>query len=283
MKKETYLILAILVLCVLDVQAQNYNKIMGKAVKKAIGIDLKGYKVFSYPTNNFGLITSYENSAIDDNFLCDMWNCIGVSDPAEGTNNWLDLNNFAGVGQGGSINLSESKKKKVAVKVILPKIYDVVGVNGGFDKNRTTNINITIGTAYLRKLRRDPIIEYINSLDNTKSIKRAYDNGSLVLAVADCVIEDLSVTVKVDDSTAIGLDTKLGITGSSLASKVFQDATLSVKVEKITNGTYSFRVSHPVIFARLLKKQPSAGTLGANEDFSDWSIVPSINDPSEPN
>jgi hypothetical protein len=209
-----------------------------------------------------------------------MWNCIGVSSPSTGTNNWMKLNDYAGIGEGGTINLTENKKKKVAINVLLPKVYDVVGVTGGFNKNTTTNININIGKAYLRKLRRDPIVEYINTLDASKSMKKVYDKGSLVLAVADCVIEDLSVTVSVDNNTSTELDTKLGITGTSVAAKVFQDASLSIKLEKNTNGTYTFKVSHPVIFARLFRKQPAAGSLGTQDDFSDWPIVSSSIDPT---
>lgn len=281
MKKRTSTI--ILIICTIfctESFAQNYNKIMGKSIKKAIGFDLEGYQIFSYPTDNFGLITSYENSVTDTNFLCDMWNCIGVNDANSKSANWLTLNNFAGVGGGGTIELSQRKKTKVAVEAVLPKIYDVVGVTGGFKKERTTEINITIGKAYLRKLRRDEITNYINNLDNTKSVKKAYNNGNLVLVVADCVIENMSVSVKVDQETAADLDAKLGISGTTIAAKVFQDLSLSVKVEKSSSGTYSFKVTHPVIFARLTKKQPGAGSLGAGDDFSDWPMIVSTLDKS---
>lgn len=281
MKKTLSIAIALLCTCFSSTSfAQNYNKIMGKAIKSAIGSDLKGYQIFSYPTDNFGLITSYENSVSDANFLCDMWNCIGVNDANSGSADWLRLNNFAGVGGGGTIELSQKKKTKVAVEVILPKIYDVVGVTGGFKRERTTEINITIGKAYLRKLRRDIISEYINNLDNSKSVKKAYNNGNLVLVVADCVIENITVSVKVDQETAASLDAKLGVTGTTVAAKVFQDASLSVSVEKSSSGTYTFKVSHPVIFARLTKKQPGAGSLGAGDNFSDWSTVVSTLDKS---
>ncbi|NWL03616.1 hypothetical protein DM790_22585 [Flavobacterium collinsii] len=254
---------------------------MGKAVKKAIGSDLKGYQIFSYPTDNFGLITSYENSVSDLNFLCDMWNCIGVNDETVDSENWLKLNNFAGVGGGGTITLSEKNKTKVAVDVILPKIYDVVGLTAGFKKDQTKEINITIGKAFLRKLRREPIIDYINSLNSDKSLKKAFDNGNLVIVVADCVIESITVSVKVDQVIGGNIDAKLGITGTNVASKIFQDAQLSVNVEKNSSGTYTFKVLHPVIFARLAKKQPSGGSLSSDEYFNDWESVGYNSDPSK--
>lgn len=275
MKKTIYLASAFfLTLCTNNLSfAQNYNKIMGKSIKKAIGDDLKGYKVFSYPTDNFGLITSYENSLSEDNFLCDMLNCVGFNDPNGA--NWLNLNDFAAVGGGGAISLKEKKKSKFAIEVLMPKIYDVVGINAGFEKEKETEITLNIGKAYIRKLRRDKIVDYINSLDNSKSIKRAFINGSLVLVVADCVIDNMSVTVKVNQKISTKLDAELGITGSTVAAKVFQDTSLSVQFEKKSEGVYTFTISHPVIFARLIKKQPGAGYLGNEDNFESWSKVDS--------
>lgn len=264
------------------INAQNYNRIMTKAIKKAIGTDLKEYQTFSYPTDNFGLITSYQNSATDANFLCDMWNCIGInSSNIIDKTNWLSLNNFAAVGGGGSIELSNKDKSKIAIEVVLPKIYNVIGITGEFKKEKNTEITISIGKAYLRKLRRDEIIKYINNLDNSKSIKQNYINGSLVLIVADCVIEDMAVKVKVNQNMASNIDAKIGVSGTSTGAKIFQDSSLSVGVEKLSDGVYNFSISHPVIFARLAKKQPSAGALGENQDFSDWKTVKPIIDESK--
>ncbi|MDI1322577.1 MAG: hypothetical protein PSV36_07485 [Algoriphagus sp.] len=281
MKKLCILVTCLLLLNWHEVSSQNYNKIMGKSVKKAIGTDLRGYQIFSYPTDNYGLITSFENSVLDANFICDTWNCIGINDPDKVNLNWLNINDFAAVGGGGTIELSEKKKSKVAVEAILPKIYNTVGVTGGFENDRKKEIVVTIGRAYLRKLRRSEILEYINSLENTKPIKQAFNNGTLVLVVGDCVIEDMSVTVKVDQETSIDLDAKLEISGSSVAQKVFKDASLSVGVEKISSGVYKFEVSHPIIFARLTKKQPAAGLLSDSEDFLDWELIKPLTDESK--
>lgn len=277
MKTKIILSTALILISYINVSAQSYNKIMSKAIKKAIGSDLKGYQVFSYPTDNFGLITSYEFGVSDVNFLCDMWNCIGFKNPPSEKSEWLSLNNFAAIGSGGSIELSETKQQKVALNVILPKIYDIVGVDGGLSAEKTTDITITIGKAYLRKLRRDEIVNYINNSGDSSSIKKAYNNGNLVLIIGDCIIEDLTVTVKVDNATAAKLDSKIG---NSATSAVFKDVSLTVNVEKNVTGSYTFKVEHPIIYARLAKKQPSAGTLGVDEEFNDWGSFKLQNDPT---
>ncbi|HEY4323621.1 MAG TPA: hypothetical protein VGN20_06535 [Mucilaginibacter sp.] len=271
MRKLFYLIPAVVMVVSCS---PNYNKIMGKAVKKAIGSDLSDYSIFSYPTDNFGLVTSYQGIVADTTFICDMWNCIGVNNPPSSIDDWLKMSDLAGVGTGGSIDLTERQQQQIAANVILPKIYDIVGVNGGFKSNKTTQITISIGKAYLRKLRKDAIIAKINSLDNSSALKKSYNTGSLVLIIADCVIDNMSVDVQVDSETAANIDAKIGATsGTAVASKIFSDASLSVQVDKTTSGKYSFKVTHPVVFARLAKHQPASGTLGATNDFEDWVTV----------
>jgi hypothetical protein len=255
--------------------AQNYNKIMGKAIKKSIGNDLKGYLPFSYPTDNFGLITSYDESAVDENFICDMWSCIGVDTAKSNSATWLDMNKFAAVGAGGSITLSEKDQKNLAIGALLPKIFSIIGVNTRVNNDRTTQLSINIGKAYLRKLRRQPMIDYINQLDKSSLLYKSFSNGTLVLVVADCVIEDLSVEVKIDKQHSSALDAKIGaIPGSTVASKVFSDVSLTVAVTRNLSGTYTFKINHPVIYARLAKKQPLSQPLEGNDDtFDDWTIV----------
>ncbi|WP_431294145.1 hypothetical protein [Pedobacter sp. P26] len=102
--------------------AQNYNKLMGKAIKKAIGNDLKGYETFSYPTDNYGLITSFDNKSTKaKNFLCDMWNCIGQERPATSSPDWLSMKGFAAVGAGGSVDLTDEEKRPLHSKSCFPK------------------------------------------------------------------------------------------------------------------------------------------------------------------
>lgn len=250
--------------------AQNYNKIMGKAIKKSIGNDLKGYQTFSYPTDNFGLITSYNSTTIDENFICDMWNCIGVNATKTDTDTWLNLSNYAAVGEGGSISLSEKDQKKLAIGVILPSVFNVIGVNANVKNDKTTQVTINIGKAYLRKLRKQPMVDYLNKLDNASLLKQAYANGKLVLVVADCVLQDLSVEVKLNKQDSISLAAKID---QGAPSKIFSNVSLSVAVSRNLSGTFTFKVDHPVVYARLAKKQPATMALEGEDNFDNWNVV----------
>ncbi|WP_316814478.1 hypothetical protein [Pedobacter nyackensis] len=253
--------------------AQNYNKLMGKAIKKSIGTDLKGYQTFSYPTDNYGLITSFNKSAMTENFICDMWNCIGVDNINSKSENWLDMNGFAAVGGGGSIDLSEKDQRKFALNILLPKIYDMIGFSGKIKNDKTTQVTVTIGKGYIRMLRKKPILDYIKS--SSGPLKNAYDNNNLVIIVADCVIDGLSVAIQVDKKDSLALESKLQIPANTVAGKIFSDASLSLAITKDVSGKYTFKVSHPVIYARLAKKQPISEELEGDTSitFDKWLDV----------
>jgi hypothetical protein len=62
-----------------------YSKLMTQKLRQSLGSDFKNYQTFSYPTNNYGLITAYtpppeRQAPKDEDFFCDMWNCLGVKD-----------------------------------------------------------------------------------------------------------------------------------------------------------------------------------------------------------
>ncbi|GAB2961762.1 hypothetical protein GCM10027048_32550 [Hymenobacter coalescens] len=280
--KKIYISLGLLLIIHSAAIAQNnYSKIMVKAIKKAIGSDLKGYQSFSYPTDNFGIVTSYTSTADDGNFLCDTWNCLNVTTPpANDKAAWLNVNGFAAVGSGGAISFTKNQKKQLALKAILPKIYDVVGIgaDASFESDVTTTLSFS--SAQMRKLLKQQMITFINSQDDTKLIKQAFTNGTLVIAVSDCVVNDLTVTIKSKGKVGSKLDAKLGVAGTTVAAKIFQDASLTVSVEKTSEGEFTFKVSHPVIVARLIKKQPGAGVLGASDDFEDWTVITPLSEPT---
>jgi hypothetical protein len=254
-----------------------YNEIMTDKIRAALGKDFKGYQSFSYPTNNFGLATLYDVSRgpnLADQFICDMWNCIGVADTSipEDRDAQLRMNGFAGVGDdGGTITFTESEKKKIALNVILPQLFQAVGMKGGVSKERVTDVTLNIGQAWPRNLRKKPMANYLRPLPADDPSKDAFDRGTLAVVIADVVVRDVSANVRVTDLTATELDAKFD---PGVAEKIIKGADLSVKLTKESNGTYTFSVSRPVIALRYIAKQKAAGVLGAVEDWSDWEPVP---------
>jgi len=268
----------VLVICIplLVCSCKTYNEIMKSTVRDNLGSDYASYDYFSYPTNNFGLITAYKPAAgkpssSDEDFLCDMWSCIGVADnaiPADPKAN-REMSGFAAVGGNGPIiTLTEKDQRSVAVKGALPQIASVLNLAGSVSDSNVKTITMTLGRAYPRKLRRDKMIEFMSSLPATSPMKVAFLNGDLALVVADVMIDSMKLSVSVDSSTAASVDAAMG----QSVSKVFSNASLSVNVSKQSTGTYTFDVTSPVIISRLVKHQPGGGVLGADtsDDWRDW-------------
>jgi hypothetical protein len=79
----------------------------------------------------------------------------------------------------------------------------------------------------------------------------------------------MTVTVTVDDKAKQALDAQFGPqVGTGITNKILGDAKFAVNASRDTQGKYTFRISSPVIVARLIKKQPAAGTLGASDSWS---------------
>jgi hypothetical protein len=258
----------------------DYSKIMIQKISAALGEDFSRYQAFSYPTNNFGLGTIYivpgTDAKMDDqDFECDTWECIGKADsiPPDPTVE-REMAGYAAVGKGGgAISLDEKTKTDIALNVILPEVYEVLKVGGGYEKSKVVDVALEIGQAFPRKLRRARMSAYLSGLPHSSALWRAFDQGDLVVVVADVIVDRFKVTIDVDQSSKASLDAAIAAPVPQL--KLGKDAKVNVALQKDVAGKYVFDVSRPVIIARLAKHQPAGGVLGAQDDndFSDWIPV----------
>lgn len=254
------------------------------ALKKAVGKDVKDYQALSYPTNSFGVATSFIAGApgkpvSDGDFLCATWKCLGApggaipSNPAEALNVTVHGTNYAEVGGGGPVKLDTNSDNDYAIKVALPKIQQVLNLEIGLDYRSATKVALEFGKATKRYLSKPDFIAYINSTSHTSPTKtqlqKAFAQGALVVVVADVVIDSIKATVTASKELAPQVDAKLG----GMPSKVFSDAEASFKVTKKDDATYIIESLSPVVALRLLKAQPGAGLLGAEKTWNDWTVV----------
>lgn len=246
---------------------QNYNKIMTQSVKKSLGKDFKKYSAFSYPTNNFGVITSFENRLSPENQVCAMSRCLNGLELGE--NEWMTLKGICDIGEGGAITLTQKVQTSISVKAILPKLWDVLGLGADFNKNKVKTVTLSIGPGVVRYVNKLQFTKFIDALPDNDAYKKKYVQGSLVVVTSDVVVKYLNVTVDVDDTTAMALNAKLD---AGQLSKQFGNVELDFKMERMSNGKYTFTVNKPVIILRLARKQPSAGSLGVGENFDTWPI-----------
>jgi len=270
MKKKAFLYLILSGILLLS-SCASYNSIMRKAVKDSLGKDFKGYYAFSYPTNNFGLITTFENKLASENQYCAMIGCLdGITIPnLEG---WLHLAGLADVGQGGPIKLSEKKKNKISVNAVLPKLWSALKLEGGMDNERDVKTTLNIGPAHVRFLNKKKFEEYIEKLPSDNRYKQKYETGNLILITSDVVVEYLSVKIEVDNNLSAKLDAEIQ------AGQIEEDlgkVDLDAKFEKTSSGTYELTIKKPVIILRLARKQPDPDLEAfiQIDNFDDWELV----------
>ena len=280
MKKRTSFLL--LVICCLGLSScisTNYNEIIAKNVKAALGEDVKDFTAFSYPTDNYGVGTTYilstgaTNLSYGDMF-CDMWYCFGIPDadvPSD-VSKWIKLNGYAGEGKGAKISLTHKEGSDIVIKALLPKIYEVLKIGGTADVKKTKTIELELGEAHIRFLRRPEWTKYINNIasgSNLYPLKQNYLQGNLTVVVSDVVVTSMKAKVSIDSKTETSMDAALGgkIPG---IEKIFKDATLNFKITKEGAGVYTLETLHPVILMRLAKVQPAGEKLGAETSFDAW-------------
>jgi hypothetical protein len=67
----------------ISANAVDYGKLMTDKVKATLGKNaVKGYVFSTYPLDNFGIATAYENKRGPENFICATWECVGIDDHA---------------------------------------------------------------------------------------------------------------------------------------------------------------------------------------------------------
>lgn len=255
----------------------SYSKFMQSKLKAALGDAVDDYRPFSYPTDNYGVGTAYTSDGsrvtLDDrDFLCDTWNCFGVSPLPTAPAKLLSLNDFAAVGAGGAVTLTDAEKREFSLKVLLPELYALFNIGAEISQTRVTTTTLQFGTAYFRKLRRMNFATFIGGLGDANMLKQAYNQGRLSIVVADVVVSDLRLTIKVDQQSQASLDAAF-TPGTAL--KEVGNLKLGAKLSKGVQGTYTFEVTRPLVVMRLAKRQPSAGVLGSavDDEWSDWDTL----------
>ena len=254
----------------------DYSTIMTTAVERALGHDYDAYQPFTYPTDNFGLGTAYSSTGSlptlsPADFVCDMWYCIGIQPPSD-EDGILRFGGFAAVGKNGAqVSLSESEEHDLAFNALLPKIFQVLKITGGFSSKDVVETHVTIGSADPRLLRPDPYVAHIDSLNAaTSMLKSAFDHGTLSLVVADVVIDHLTVTIKSTSGSQTKLDAALDSTKHPVQ---IQGGELSFSASSDNAGTYTFETTQPVIVRRYVRRQEAAGTLARDTTWSEWTVT----------
>lgn len=254
-----------------------YSGAMKDGLQQALRDQAKGYTFSSYPMDNYGVGTAYEasgsNEKIEDrNFICATFQCLGIRQTADDEDAKLTLGGFAAKGTGGPVTLSDKVQRDVVLNAVLPTVATILNVGGKIESKSVTEVTLSFSSATIRKLDRRKVTEHLQGLPGSDPLKRSFQQGTLVMIVADVVATGLDVGVKLDTTRAAELNAKLN---EAVNTVIGQDSNLSLKVSRIQDGQYHLKGANPLIVAVLPKHQPSAGVLGAqsDNDWNDWQAV----------
>jgi hypothetical protein len=282
-RKRAHLVI-VSFLC-LVVTGCNYGDTMRKAFKSAFGSDFSEYQFVSYPTDNFGIGTSYLGSSDPKNFQCATWSCFGITQDAVAAlasahpDKIADINGYADVGKGGSLTLSTDDQKNISLGAVVPSIYNMLGVTANADWTKHVKTTLLMPQGHIRFINADNFATYMKSLPDDNPRKKALKDGTLIVVWSDLVADSMTVTIDVDTTAEADLEAKLS---SALAGKVGtvigQGADLTFKVNAAGSGHYELQTVFPVVAAVLAAKPPlDHGKLLPQNieapDFKKWNRV----------
>jgi hypothetical protein len=259
----------------------DYGQLMAAKVKAALGDNAtKGYKFATYPVDNFGLATAYESKVDINKQICVTWDCLGISDDSKvdafSAINKLRLvangTQYANVGAGEGLSLTEDEKKALGIKALLPKILQALSLSFDLSQAKNVSTELTTGPVTIRTLRRLEMQKHIQSSDGHQLEKEAFSAGNLVLVYSDIVVSTLKISLKVNAQTDADLEAKLSDALKGKVGKVIgSGSSVGFKVNKATTGDYAFQITRPLIVAVYTKKQPHSQHLGTQGGWKSWT------------
>ncbi|BCL90905.1 hypothetical protein ACNRBV_22765 [Ralstonia pseudosolanacearum] len=265
---------------------QHPSEILAKQIKATLGPDVAEYQSLTYPTNDFGVATSYTSTpdkttkVSDTNFLCSTWACLDIASVARPQNQGQLMHltvgsvEYAQIGSGAPITLSEEDSTNYAFNILLPKIEGMLNLGVGVDSKNVTKVELTLGKATKRLLSKPNFEAFIVANSSTpthKELQARYAEGGLTVVVGDIVIDSIQATVTTSNELAPKIDAKL----ATIPSGIVSDASTSFQITKSGTSTYSIKTTEPVIALRLLRAQPGASALSVG-GWESWPTVSAV-------
>jgi hypothetical protein len=172
--------------------------------------------------------------------------------------------------EGGTVSLSDDVTKEVKFDVAVPIVGNLANLAGNADIKKHTTVTID-GTKVIRRTVNWDQLTIADGNNKFNSAMHAHlQRKDYILAASDIVINDYSVTVKIDNSVSAGTKDTL----SSAFQALGANSSLNVDTSAANTGTYKVTSKDPVVVAGLYVKPPTGGgASGATTDVKTWPQV----------
>jgi hypothetical protein len=237
------------------------------AVDRVIPME-PGYESVPFSTTNYGLVSMYTApSAQDMDFYCDTWNCLGVPDDAipQDPDELMSIQGLASVGRGSPIELTVQEQEEYSLNVLLPEVANALGGNVAFDSSAIERVDLRIGSAVKRELRRREFFEFMTERLEDANLRRMFEAGDITVIVGDIVVSSMTLEVQFSSEASAQVETSAPVPASAEGS-----ASLSFGWARVGAGRYVLTVDTPLIVRRIAKRPSSDGTLSPGDSDDEW-------------
>jgi len=205
--------------CAQQTLAIDYGQLMARKVREVLGNRSNGYTFSTYPVDNFGLATAYEDKVNPSSELCATWDCLGVNDdsqvalmsPADRLKLKVSSVQYADTGDGPELRLSDEEKTALGLKALLPKLVQVLHLSFDFSRSKNLTTSMTLGPITIRTLRRKEMLDHLRGKTAHPLEKAALEKRELILVYSDIVIGSMQIDLKIDATTDAEVDAKLDV------------------------------------------------------------------------
>ena len=265
--------------------AVDYGTFMNKKVKEVLGNKAKGYTFSTYPVSNYGLATAYEGKVNAAKQICATWDCLGIkSDEKVAALSSehkmrlvVDGVQYASIGDGAPIKLSETEKKSLAINAILPKLLRALSLSADFARTTEIETDLALGPATIRTLRRQEMMALLASPKAHPLQKAVWEKPKpeLVVVYSDIIFTSMALMLKIKPETRAEVRAKLtGALDGKVGKVVGSDASLGFTLDNAGAGTYSISITNPLIVAVYTKRQPASRILGPERGWREYKDAP---------
>jgi len=280
-KSPSKLLLFNLLLLMLVGCKTDYTRIMRSAMERVYGgpKDFTRGHWFSFPTDNFGVGTTYLSQGktvnLDDthNELCATWSCLNKdgSIPKDEITR-LTVMGYADSGSGADIRLDETNKMNLAATAWLPAIAKLINLNANAGYTNEIATSFEFGRAHRRKLNLNRWIYYwrTNNSPDMAVTRTAYFQDKAGTATEDLVVDSVTATIRPKGNATASL--KAALTNAAIKGVVGEGATLAGAVTQNKDGSFTFKTVSPVVVWAHYGKIPAFLFSGVQQAFTPETV-----------
>jgi hypothetical protein len=251
-----------------------YQQFTERELKKAFTGELKGFRFYGYPTDNFGVATTCKSKWDPIGAMVgDMIYSLGLDTLPLFSTKWRDANGYASIGGAGlPIIFGDTINNTLAAGLLIPKILKLFNLDAGFSNKDLKGIRITMDSVAIRRLNIAKYLAHIRSLPETSEIRKNFMLRRLVVVTADVVAYNFQIELTNTDTMSIRLNAAIDsvvLSGKTITG----NDTVGLSIARNRKGYYIFGGSKPVVLAVYIQKQSKIETPGVEPSLANWSVL----------